>query len=397
MSLEGSVVSSVLVDSDSTRQLAAVVVWLSAIIIFAYSLFNPQEEWDLLGYAASVLSLGGAEQSTLPAQVYGELKAYAPPELYRELTAGSTYRTAMHNDAEAFSQQVPFYKIRLIFIGLIWLMTKVGIGMFEAMHLLSAVCGSAGFLLIYLSLRRYVHSLFWIVCPWLFYEFSQNLEVIRSGGVDPLAFLWVAVTYLGFIHRSNWLLPVLALSVLVRTDLLIHVVIMCGAVYWSDRNIATLKSVILCVLAAVVLYLGVNSWAGNYGWYTVFYFVFGTGTTATHPEIYSRVNFDIQLVLNAIMSPGWISGWFWVAIISALLCWVACWSCLSNCVKHSVDDAAAQLINRLVFISGIAVAYVVLHYVLFPVIHMRFFVAQCYFMVLALFGLCSYVLSRETR
>jgi len=380
-----------LTDSGRWRTVALAVVLISIAWLIVDTTINPRDQWDMLGYAASAASLESDDPNTVHARVYNEFKEYATPESIHNLTESSHYRIVMHTDAEAFWQQIPYYKIRVFFVFLVMLLSKAGLGMFSAMHLLNVIFISAGFLLIYSALRHQVHSLFWIVSPLFAYGFGQGLDTFRYIGVDAFAFFWVALTCVGFLRKSRWLFPALALSVLVRTDLIIHVLIVSAVVCWLEYDRATLKRASLYCLVTLLLYVGVNHWAGNYGWSTVFYFAFVSKMTATHPEIYSNYSVGLKDLTSAYASTlsKWISPWLFVAIGCSVLSWL-----LFQLIRYKVktNDEYSETTRRFVLIGGISVAYVILHYLVFPALHIRFFLCQMWFMLLALFAVCTHLL-----
>jgi len=377
-----------LADSHRWRSAALAVVLISIGLLIFDSAFNPRNQWDMLGYAASAASLESNDPIAIHKSVYDEFKRYATPESIDDLTTTTSYRIAMHNDAEAFWQQIPYYKIRVVFVYLVSLLSKVGLGMFGAMHLMNVLFYSAGFLLIYGLLRHQVHSLFWIISPWIVYQFGEDFQTFRSIGVDSFAFFWVALTSVGFLRKSSWLFPVLALSVLVRTDLIIHVFIVSAAVCWLEPDRTTLKRAILWFMVALLLYLGVNHWAGNYGWSTVFYFVFVSNTTATHPEVYSNYSFELKDLISAYSSASWVSKWFYLAFGCGVLSGVLFQFIRIN---DKNNDDINDTTRRFFLIGVISIVYVIVHYLLFPQLYVRFFIGEICFMVLALFGVCSHL------
>jgi len=380
---------ALLADSERWRATALAVVLISIGWLILITTTKPHDQWDMLGYAASVVSLDSDNPTTVHARVYDEFKEYATPESIHDLTASSNYRIVMHTDAEAFWQHIPYYKIRVLYIAFVTILSKAGLGMFSAMHLLNVLFFSAGFLLIFGSLRHKVHSLFWIVSPLMVYQLGQNLHTFRAIGVDAIAFFWVALTCVGFLRNSRWLFPILALSVLVRTDLIIHVLIVFAAVCWLKPDRATMKRASLYFMVTLLLYLGVNHWAGNYGWSTVFYFVFVSNMSATHPEVYSNYSIELKDLISAYFSNKWISPWLFAAIGCSVLSWL-----LFQFTRHTekTNDKFSETTRRFVLIGGIGVAYVILHYLLFPAVYIRFFVGHMIFMMLALFGVCTHLL-----
>ena len=96
------------------------VIILASLLFFAFSISSPDQNWDLLGYTASAISLENNDPEFIHDYIYGELQDYGTDSERIKLTAGSNYAATMYQDADAFSQQIPYYKIRNIFIGYIW-------------------------------------------------------------------------------------------------------------------------------------------------------------------------------------------------------------------------------------------------------------------------------------
>lgn len=375
------------------RLFAGATMLVSCLVFFVVSINAPVQNWDMLGYAGSVLSLGDSSSAALHAQVYNEFRAYATLAEFHELTQTTSYRQVMLADADAFVQQIPFYKIRIAFVMLLALLAKVGINLFEAQHLLSAGFASAGLFLLFLGLREHIHSIFWLTVPFFFFQFTQDLLIVRFGAVDSFAFFWVVLTILAYLYGSLLLLPLLALSVLVRTDLILYVGLMFALIFASDYS----KWKLLALWGAVCagLYLWVNQWAGNYGWQTVFHFVFVTDMEATHPLQYRHIGVSFQQYLEALVQPQWITKWLWFSVVAAMASWF-----IYHVQLRLVQPSA--VVARIVALGVVAILYVAVHYVLFPAIFMRFFTAQFLIMSMALMATATtwlrlYVLAESSH
>jgi hypothetical protein len=361
-------------ESDLWRHAAFFTMVVCCVAFFYIAVTYPIQNWDMLGYAGSVASLSETDPHLLHQWVYEEFRAYATPGDFHTLTQSTNYRQTMFEDADGFVQQIPFYKIRVAFVLLIALMAKLGVNIYDAQHLLSAGFGSAGLFLLFLGLRQYIHSLLWLAVPYFFYQFTQDLVVVRFAGVDSFAFFWVALTLVAYVHKSPLLLPLLACSVLVRTDLILYVGLMYALVFLGDYSKWWLLGIWGAVCAG--LYLWVNHWAGNYGWQTVFYFVFMTDMEATHPSEYSQIGVGLQQYLQVLARPQWVSKWLWFSVAASMFAMLLYWYQLRESEHRGV-------VGRFCLLGLVAIAYVIVHYLLFPVIFMRFFVAQYLVMLMA--------------
>ena len=378
--------------TDSTRYQTLTLAFMVCCCasIFIFTILNPGYAWDMLGYAASVLSLNGIQIPEIHAIVFADLKTYATAETYQELTASTSYRVTMSTDPEAFSQQIPFYKIRLLYLLLIDALTNLGLGIFESMHIISAGLGTASLLLVYLGLRNQVMSLFWLITPLVLFGVTIDLRIMQQGGVDIFAFFWLSLTIVCYVRGSKMLLPTVALCVLVRTDLIIFAALLLAVLLLTDKS--NRKQIVICGIVTLVAYFSVNSWAGNYGWHALIHFVFVTDMSATHPAVYSHYSsFNFHDYLKFLGSPtSWISKWFWLCIGCSLVSFISYyWLRKSPPTQSQVHAFLAM--QRLNIACLLCVAYVVLHYIFFPAIFMRFFIGQCFFMVVSMLSTLSYI------
>ncbi len=356
-----------------------IFVLVSCITGFLYCAANPLWNWDVLGYTASAINLYEVDLNTIHQNVYSALKNRVSETVWLELTASTDYRKVMLEDAEAFSQQIPYYKIRVLFILLMLLLAKSGVDILNTAHLLTAFFYSAGTLLYYVSLRNLVHSVFWLMFPVLMYVFTQELDISRHAVVDSFGFLWMALITYAFIRQRNWLPLVVALMVLIRTDLIMLSALIFG-VCWII-NPAQRKWLVMYGFLTVFLYAAVNHWAGNYGWHTLFYFVFVTDMSATHPENFATYQVSFNEYLKHLINPQWLGksvylAYFLFCVNACLFAWLV--SRFSKKIQAVAETGNYEEIRHRVFLlSCISGAYVIAHYVLFPLWESRFFVG-CY-------------------
>jgi len=384
------------IPSDQNRLFVLAYIVLSTISMFLYAIFNTIPVWDMLGYAATVHSLDGVNPTDIHSVVYSDMKLHTTKGIFHELTMGSSYRQVMFNDTEAFIQQIPFYKMRVVFILLISALNELGLNIFFAMHFLSAFFGAAGFFLAFLGFRNLVHWIFWVLAPLIFFGITLDLSFLQHGGIDAFAFFWLALAIVLYIRQSKFLLPILALCVLIRTDFILFTLMMMSILWLTEK--ADRKNIIIWCCVAVLSYVLVNLWAGNLGWFALIHFVFVSDMQATHPAEYSlNRTFDLADYLGFLFSySGWTSKWVWLSFASAGFCLgIHAWLALrSNSEKHL---ASYDQRKSLLFICVVSCAYVVLHYVLFPALFMRYFIGPYLFMCLCLFATLTQLFAKNLR
>lgn len=369
-------------DNKFYQSLAFATAIVFTLLCLVVPLLNPVANWDMLGYAGSVKSLLGMNVDDIHRSVYSEFAAYASAGSFEVITGGTSYRQTMYEDAAAFSQQIPFYKIRILYVSMLTGLHQLGFELFAAMHVISAVFGAAAYLLIYFGTRDQVHSLVWLVTPGFYYFLTVEFGVFQNGGVDTFSFFWVAMTAVAFFRNSKLLYPLLALAVLVRTDLILYVALM-----FAVSFLRTKEDWLRCIFwgtVTLIFYSAVNSWSGNYGWSTLIHFVFITDMLATHPAEYSQLGLSIQEYINVVLTKhDWISSWFWLAFFVSILNLILYVSMFHFSWLKIPATTKASYLKQFHLFSTICLIYIVLHYLLFPLVLMRFFYGQCFLSVFA--------------
>lgn len=353
--------------------LEQVVVVGTALIVFIYGLYNPVVHWDHIAYAAIAWDLIGYDITTVHKLSYEQLKSYAAPLEYEALVGIDFYRSTMYSNVAAFEQQFPYYSTRILYILPLVVAAKLDLNLFGVINFFSAFYHGLGLLVIYFGLRNYIGTIFWLLLPAVFYLFTEELFIVSSSGVDSMAFLWVLFIIVAFLRNSGWLYPLLMTIILIRTDALIFVVLLLFfnvCIYRSElwRSIAI-------GMACVVIYVLVNRWAGNYGWNTLFYYVFVSEMTETHPLSYVDYSVELKTYISHLLNPNWIPG---VLCLCLGLWTVTGFLCVREYGDGSgrMDAESEMLIYKALIVSNTAIIYIFLHYLLFPLILTRFFYAH---------------------
>lgn len=366
-------------DTLQDSYLSKMVHWLivaSSLVLFLYSVNTPRQNWDMLGYAGSAVSMENSDAGYIHNYIYQDLKAYATDKEFKELTAKNNYRKAMYQDKDAFNQQIPFYKIRIIFAFLILGLAKLGFNVFIASHILSAILVSSGFLIYYHAYKKLIHPVFWLSYPLFFISFNAT-SVAQSVTADSLAFFWIGLVCFSF-NNAHWktFFLLLITSILARTELIFLVAIFSSyfIVFRPDLRIIAAA----CILVSLVLYLLINNFVGNYGWGTVFNYVFLSGMEATHPAQYSSADVSIRQYMSVVFTNMrlFISDRYVVLFeIITLLQFTIFWLLKKN--DCSISRIFLDIMkNTTLTLTLLSFVYLLLHYIIFPTLDSRFFISQ---------------------
>ncbi len=344
------------------------LVWVLVCSAFFYysSITNPHAEWDMLVYAASAEVLNSTPYSEIHPKVYSELESRLSAGEFEKIARGDHYRSVMYEDADAFMEQLPYYRIRVTFNSLLAFAGKHGVSLYTAGHVISATAIILCFLFIWFAFRSHIHPVLQMAMPLVFYKFTRELEVMQMILADSLASFWVALICYAYVKKSNVLLPLIAVSVLVRVDLFIFAALMLMLLLLTEK-IHKWGPVILCGCIVASIFLAIQQWADSYGWKTLYYFAIISEMSATHPSEYSSAALSFSdYVYSLFFPPRWISKMYLVTVFcSAVTLYM--W-------KRNPDINDFQ--RRVCEVGGICLLYIAAHYLIFPQLYLRFFVAQ---------------------
>ena len=368
-------------------------MWLTIVVLFFIAIKKPIQSWDILGYIAVVESQKITDKDEIHHAVYNGFKDYATEDEFNDLINSSNYRKTMYNDVDAFNQQIPFYKMRVLFIALISLLSAFSINVFLASHIIVAASAVLGLLVFYYAYRKIIHPTFWFIVP-MFFIVLDGLGIARMVTADPLAFLWVALISYAFIH-NKWviLFGLLVSSVLVRTDLLLLVAIVVTYLMLFQPSLRLVSGLTLAV--SVGAYIFVNNYADNYGWSTVFYYAIISDMSATHPLVYSEIGVTLSQYLSGVISN--LGGFIDEPPLLLFLAFALFQFIIVVLTgKDSQKIRVFEVIqHKALALTLIGFLYVIEHYLLFPLLENRFFVAEYMIALLGLLVVISGLLAKQ--
>jgi len=321
----------------------------------------------MIAYAASALELSSDDASAIHTNVYTGLREHVDEERYVELIDPDYhYRHGIATDADLFMQQLPFYKPRLIFNGAVFLLSKAGLNIFFATHLISAFFAAAAVVMLFLIVRQCLPPGLAMLVPF-FAVIYELQELATLSTPDTLALFIVCATVLSVLRENNWVLLLLPVSVLVRTDLVIWSSLIILFLLWSRQ--LDKRYVLTSAALTLVTYVFINLWAGNYGWQTLFYFTFinkvADPATLVSPLTVQQYWWALSNGLrDALMDKG-------------LLLFLAMIVLSFRVFRHLNLDSLVRSPDeqKRLFVIVLPLIYVLVHFVLYPVLWARFFSA----------------------
>ncbi len=378
----------------------ATVYVLACCVMLAYSAHTSERaNWDMLGYAAVIEELTTSDPTTLHAQVYADAREYLTPALYADVAFGDEYRTTLAQDPILFSRQIPYYRIRVAYLTVLWTMREAGIHIHSAASLISAISAALACWLLFLAFRKEVDPLLWLVIPVVL-KLTAAQEISRLFTADALSFLCFAALYYLYRRGNGAFFILLTLSVLVRTDLLI-VVLLCAIYIAFFRPQWRWHALISFVLAYLITML-ISNWTNHPGWASLFYFNFMADMEAPDPSVFAGVSISPTQYFEVLFFkiPFFLMNeelWFYLFIIGVLSNrWLMpLWQMPTSQAnteqtsdKYTLNQRISALKDSLVDHPAsvgalVGILYVGGHFLLFPLNDTRFFVGPFFIATLA--------------
>ena len=368
-----------------TNRLTDIYRWsillLSSLFLFIASYLIPQNDWDLVGHLGSAFSFEYTGSKDIHQATYKELSQSLSPDDLQEIMMGNAEREIWSNDAEAFVQVLPFYQPRVLLTLPTWISFKLGYSPVEFIRIITSLSVAFGVIFFGLIFMNYMNRLMFLIFP-VVVLIAGPLETARFEGADSISFLLVSILFL-LISRRNiaCLIPLIILP-LSRSDMVILVVCLVPLlmiVFWTMK-----VKVVLAILLSISSYYFVNQYFGNYGWSTQFYVV--------HVEYLARpavvdINITKDIYLDALASGLILLLYdkvflFFVVcslLVTAKLIEVSNYKWINNLMFHDISNMAI-----LYWMAFGSIIFVGIHFIVFPLVHIRYFSAQYLYLGLLL-------------
>ena len=261
--------------------------WFAAYVALALALAflawgRPLFGWDLLGYVGAVAAIDTHDPQRVQATAYADVRAATPPRIYAQLTgmAGDdaiAYRRDVARNPDHFAQQLPFYRVRPLYVGLLYVLHKAGLGTPHAVYLVSALSFVVIGILTLIWTSRYLAPAYAAGGSLLLLLTPPVMAVARTPSPDALSAAMVLGALFALVElrqRATFAL-LMVLAIFVRNDNAIFAVVL--FLYFGFAATETRRSASLAIglaLLSAVCYFAINRWAGAYGWSVLFHHTF---------------------------------------------------------------------------------------------------------------------------
>jgi hypothetical protein len=353
-----------------------------SLFVLAISCIKPAFNWDVIAYVASAKAFETADIQKIHSFTYEHVRKVLPPSQFKELVnANDDYCSTMEKDAAAFYEQLPFYRIRLLYVIIVFLLYKAGLDIVFATYFVSGISVFIAIwviLLICMELR--LASPYMYALPPLALSYGI-LPIARLSTPDGLTFLGFMFCAYLFIKKRLEMFLVIPLLVAVRTDMMLFSVPFLLYLIIFVKNRKVLASIAL--VATLIIYWFVNWYCKNPGWSTVFYFTLIH--LQTHP-LTAAARLTIKHYLIAF-----IGGVKQAVLDKSFLVFVVVnvFFGYLSIAKSRYNKIVALVHSEIRILFIFSLLYVITHFLLFPTLWERFFVGQYLIGTIGLFEILS--------
>jgi len=288
-----------------------ILLLLSALCLLPACIFafrRPAYNWDMLAYMAIVLKTDHPDWDLnhIHEHTYQIARQKIPATEYGYLIQ-STYREKMVKDPSAFYEQLPFYAIKPLYLGMIYLLYKAGITLPVATLLPSILAYFCIGLLLFHWLGRYMNPLLALISSLLIMYATFMVFVARISTPDAVSSLWLLAAFYFILEKPSiaFMFLFFLLSVFTRLDNVVTCLIILSFLFFTRKwqKELVLWQYALMVITLVVCYFVITSiTVAPLGWNLLYYpaFVHYLDLSHRHLALFSFSEYAALLYSQAI-------------------------------------------------------------------------------------------------
>ena len=205
---------------------------------------------------------------------YTEAKKNIPAIEY-DFLLGGDYRKTMAENPAAFYSQLPFYVVKPMYVGLVYLFNTAGFSLPLSTAIPSILSYLLiGFLLLY-WLKKYLNPFFAFAVSLLIMYSGFMVSVARESTPDCLSAALLLSAFYFIIEKPSLraVLFFMILSVFARLDNIITWGMIISFLFYSKKSVLKIssKQYVLILFILTVCYLGITFLVRSFGWSISFY------------------------------------------------------------------------------------------------------------------------------
>jgi hypothetical protein len=248
------------------------LVALLLVVVWCYR--NPLYNFDMIPYAAQTLLFQEHDVKLVHDQVYSALKREIPGADYAAI-AGAQQPLELARDARKFSEDLPFFSTKPLYLMAVYLSYRLGFNLAQATVVPSVLSYALLGILVFVWIGHYLAGVYQAVFSSLIIFSPPVLLLAHLSAPDALSTVLLVAGLYFILEREALAIgaAVLLLSIYARTNNLILVVFVFGylAVCAKDRMRLSYAKAGVLLATGIGSVAIINHFSGFYGWQMLFY------------------------------------------------------------------------------------------------------------------------------
>jgi hypothetical protein len=266
----------------------------------AYIFFLIKERktyWDAIPYMGAVISIDENDAKIIHEKTYQLLKEKTSVEEQQKLIDGHPFCKSIYQNQNYFTQQLPFFQVKFLYIYSSYLFYKMGVPLYNALFLVVLISCILLFLTLYIWLKKYHGDPFSLLFSVVIFLCWFNVRTFEISSPDALAGLLLLLSVYFYVEKNNLKLTYLFLflTALARPDCLFFLVCFFTISSFYLKIKPTLFSII-ATLSGIATVLFISHIYQYNGW-QMFYRSFVDLTVSPQTE---AGEFSIDVYLNGM-------------------------------------------------------------------------------------------------
>jgi hypothetical protein len=297
----------------------------------------------------------GVRGAQLNEATYGAIRRDVDAATFDQLSQADYYRKTVFSDPTSLAQQLPFYGIRVLYMGTLMAVHAMGADYPRACAIMSATFAVLSVLLLALICRRIDVPL--VAVP-LVVAIAGFIELARLATPDAMACFFALWATYCLVRENAFVFVVAAVLPFVRTDFILLSGLILAYTFISGKKLFSVAAMV----AAAILYLLAVKMNHGYGWLTLFNTSLISKTPYPATLVPSHAIGDyirpyVSMAYGITMHPHF-------AVYGLAIAW---WLMRRTSIAGQRDDLFYPM-------CVIPLGFVVLHLALFPANSYRYFV-----------------------
>ncbi|MFD0829828.1 hypothetical protein ACT8ZR_30075 [Neobacillus sp. M.A.Huq-85] len=243
------------------------------LFLSAYSFLKPYYTYDLIPYTAATISIEQSNKEKIHDETFKTVESVLPKAVYNGFISGE-FGQEMLKDSESFYQQLNYYKVKPLYIFLIYGFHKVGIGIVTAINIISVLSFLGISILLFLFIRKLNRGFLGIIILSLLMICQPFILIAGRNTPDTLSAFIILLSLFLVLNKQLKLLPgiLLVLSIAIRPDNLIisgALFLYFGLLAPKEYRLKIYQTLSFLILSAI-LYFSISILEHSYGWKTQF-------------------------------------------------------------------------------------------------------------------------------